>query len=200
MDVYEAVTTRRSIREFKVTPVSYTILEKCVDAARLAPTAVNCQLCEYIVVDNEKLLPMVLDTVTSLSGIPKPEEGWSSGRRPRAYIVVLINTELEVEIGAGRTNTLYDVGLAMENMVLVALEEGVGSCVMTGIDRIKIRQLLNIANKYEIAMLLSLGYADESPVIEMAGESVKRWVDRDGVRHIPKRKLVDIIHRNRFSA
>ena len=114
--------------------------------------------------------------------------------------MVLINTELEVEIGAGRTNTLYDVGLAMENMVLVALEEGVGSCVMTGIDKNKIRQLLNIANKYEIAMLLSLGYADESPVIEMAGESVKRWVDRDGVRHIPKRKLVDIIHRNRFSA
>lgn len=198
MDVYEAVTTRRSIREFKETPVSYAILEKCVDAARLAPTAVNRQICEYIVVDNEDLLPLVLDTVTNLSGISKPEEGWSPGRRPRAYIVALINTELEAEIGAGRTNTLYDVGLAMENIVLVALEERIGSCVMTAIDRIKLRQLLNIANKYEIAMLLSLGYADESPVIEVAGDSVKRWVDGKGVRHVPKRKLVDIIHRNRF--
>lgn len=200
MDVYKAITTRRSIREFTKVPVAYEILEKCIDAARLAPTAMNCQLCEYIIVDDEKLLPQVMDAINVLSGVPRPEEGWSPGRRPVAYIVALINAGLETEIGAGRTNTHYDVGLAMENIVLVALEQGLGTCVMTGIDRGKLRQLLNITDKYEIAMLLALGYPDENPIVEVTTDSIKRWVDEKGVRHIPKRKLKDIIHRNKFQA
>lgn len=200
MDVYKAITTRRSIREFTEVPVAYEILEKCIDAARLAPTAMNCQLCEYIIVDDEKLLPQVMDAINVLSGVPRPEEGWSLGRRPVAYIVALINAGLETEIGAGRTNTHYDVGLAMENIVLVALEQGLGTCVMTGIDRGKLRQLLNITDKYEIAMLLALGYPDENPIVEVTTDSIKRWVDEKGVRHIPKRKLKDIIHRNKFQA
>ena len=53
MDVYEAVTKRRSIREFKDIPVPYDIPEKCVSTARLAPTAKNRQLGEYIVLKRE---------------------------------------------------------------------------------------------------------------------------------------------------
>ena len=200
MDMYEAITRRRSIREFKETPVAYKALERCVDAARLAPSAMNCQLCEYIIVDDEKLLPQVLNAINTLSGVSRPEEGWSPGRRPRAYIITLINTELESEIGAGRTNTHYDVGLAMENIALAAFEQGLGSCVMTGIDRGKLRQILNIADKYEITMMLALGYPDESPLVEVATDSINRWVDKRGVRHIPKRKLQDIIHRNKLPA
>jgi nitroreductase len=120
-------------------------------------------------------------------------------QRPKAYIITLINAELEEEIGAGRTNTHYDVGLAMENMVLVALDQGLGSCIMTGIDMGRLHQILNIADKYEIAMMLALGYPDESPLVEVATTSIKRWVDKRGVRHIPKRKLQDIVHRNKLS-
>jgi len=198
MDVYQAITGRRSIREFKETPVDYNILEKCIDAARLAPTAMNCQLCEYVVIDDEKLLPKILNAINTLSGVARPEEGWSLGQRPKAYIITLINAELEAEIGVGRTNTHYDAGLAVENIVLVALEEGLGSCIITSIDRGRLRQALNIADKYEIAILLALGYPDEKPVAEIATGSVKRWVDETGVRHIPKRNLKDILHRNKF--
>ena len=198
MDVYEAVMKRRSIREFKDIPVPYDILEKCVDAARLAPTAGNCQLCEHVIVDDEQLLPQVLDTVGSWFGVPKPKEGWPPERKPKAYIVTLINVVLESKRGVGRTNTNYDAGMAVENMALVAWEKGVGSCVLTGIAREKLKQVLNIPDKYEIAMMLVLGFPDESPVLEVAIDSVKRWVDSKGVRHIPKRGLKDIIHRNRF--
>ena len=198
MDVYQAVEKRRSIRQFKDMTLSYTMLERCVDAARLAPSAMNCQLCEYVVVDDDKLLPEVLNTVNVWSGVPKPEGGWSPERRPKAYIVSLINTELETELGASRTNSYYDAGLAMENMVLVALEQGLGSCVISGIDRNRLRQVLNIPPKYEITIMLALGFADESPVLEVATGSVERWLDDKGVRHVPKRKLENVIHRNRF--
>ncbi len=199
MDIYEVVIQRRSIREFEDIPVAYGVLEKCVNAARLAPTAGNCQLCEYIIVDDGKLLPQVFDAVGSWFGVSRPKEGWPPGRRPRAYIIILINNSLEAELGGNRRDTAYDVGMAAENMTLVALEQGLGSCAVTGFGRGRIKQVLEIPDKYEIALMLALGFPGESPVLDVATDSIKRWVDREGVRHIPKRKLVDIIHRNRFS-
>jgi nitroreductase len=198
VNVYEAVTGRRSIREFKDKPVPYAVLEKCVNAARLAPTAGNCQLGEYIIVDDEPLLPQMFDMVASWFGMPRPKEGWPPGRRPKAYIVILIDLSLEKKIGISRVHTNYDVGAALENMTLVALEEGIGSCIITGFNRGKVKELLNVPDKYEIAMLLVLGYPDESPVLEVAADPATRWTDRQGVRHIPKRQLKDILHRNRF--
>ncbi len=198
MDVYEAITRRRSIREFRDIPVPYDVLEKCVNAARLAPSAMNCQLCEYIIVDDKKLLSLVFDAVISWAGVPRPKDGWPPGRRPKAYIVILMNIPLEAEMGAVRKNTNYDVALAAENMILAALEQGVGSCPITGFEPDKLRQVLNIPNKYDIAIMLALGYPDENPVVEVATDSIKRWVDSKGVRHIPKRRLEDVIHRNRF--
>ncbi len=199
MDVYEAVTRRRSIRRFKDTPVDYAILERCVNAARLAPTAINSQLCEYIIVDDEHMLSKVLDAVVMWAGVPRPEDGWSTERRPKAYIITLINTGLAAELGAGRENTNYDAALAVENTVMVAQEQGLGSCVLTGINRKKLRRALNIPDRYEIAILLALGFPDESPVVEVATGSVERWVDDKGALHVPKRRLEDVLHRNRFS-
>lgn len=46
--------------------------------------------------------------------------------------------------------------------------------------------------------MLALGYADESPVTEVLTDSTKRWTDDTGVLHVPKRRLEDILHRNRF--
>ena len=133
-------------------------------------------------------------------GASKPQGGWSPQGRPTVYIVSLINKELAAQIGCGSRNTDFDAALAMENMVLVAEEEGLGSCVMTGIDRDRLQQALNIPAEYEVAMLLALGYPDEKVVIEESGGAVERWLDENGVRHVPKRKLKDIIHRNIFPA
>jgi len=198
MDVYQAATQRRSIREFKDIAVPYKILEKCVNAARLAPSAANRQLVEYVIVDDRKLLPGMFDAVGSWFGVARPKEGWPPGRRPKAYIVSLIDLEAEAERGVGRTNALYDVGMAAENIILVAEEAGLGSCAITGFSPERLRRVLNIPDKYEIALMLALGYPDERPVLEVATESLERWLDDKGVRHIPKRELKDILHHNRF--
>jgi nitroreductase len=198
MKVYEAVTKRRSIRQFKDKPVPHDILEKCVNAARLAPSAANRQPLKYVIVDDEKLLPRIFDTVSTWAGEPRPESGWAPGGRPRAYIISLIDTSLEAELGGNRTDTSYDIGMAVENMILVALEQGVGSCVIASFSPDRLRQVLNIPDKYEVALVLGLGFPDESPVVEVATDSVKRWVDDKGARHIPKRKLEDVLYRNRF--
>ena len=198
MDVYRAIKKRRSIRQFKDVPLSYAILEKCVDAARLAPTAMNCQLYEYVVVDDEGLMRKVLNAVNVWSGVPKPEEGWSPEQRPKAYIITLINCTLETELSGTRRVTTYDVGMAMENMMLVALEQGIGSCPILSFKESGLRQILNISDNYDIALVLVLGYPDESSVLEIFAGSHQHWTDEQGTRHLPKRKLEDIMHRNKF--
>jgi nitroreductase len=198
MEVRDAVAKRRSIRIFKEKLVDYSILERCVEAARRAPTAMNSQLCEYVITDDKKLAMEILDSVALWGGVPKPAAGWSPEKKPVAYIVVLINLELEKERGCGRNNAFLDIGLAMENMALVALEQGVGTCIMTGIEKKRVGEIIKAPAKYEVAAMLALGYPDETVVLETTDGSVKRWVDEKGARHVPKRKLKDILHRNRF--
>ncbi|MFC1909376.1 nitroreductase family protein [Chloroflexota bacterium] len=187
MNVYEAAIKRRSVRQFKDTPVPYDTLEKCVDAARLAPNGKNQQVCEYIIVDDEKLLPEVDATIRMRTGQMKA----------KAYIIALINSTLEAEISRERRVTIYDVGLAVENILLVALEQGVGSCPLLSFNDEDLRRILNVPDRYDLALVVAMGYPDESPVAETAMDSVDFWTDDQGIRHVPKRKLEDVLHRNR---
>jgi len=189
---YELVLKRRSIRRFKNIPIRYEILEKCVNAARLAPSAANLQPLEYIIVDAEPLLPKVFDMLRWAAFIA-PSADPPPGHRPTAYIVVVIREGAGYE---GLEN--YDAGLAVENMILVALEEGIGSCCIHNINRDGLRGLLSIPEDYIISLVLALGYPDESPVVEEFAGSPKYWKDEGNVLHVPKRGLKDILHRNRF--
>jgi len=198
MNVYEAVTRRRSIRRFTDKAVPRAILEKCVDAARLTPSAMNLQPCEYIIVDDKELLPKVFATVRSWAGKPWPAEVPVS-YQPKAYIVTLINSRLEEEMGGKRNHTVIDVGQANENMILVAMEEGLGSCTLMSFTPRELKPLLGLPDHHDIGLVLALGYPAESPVIETSTDSTKRWTDESGVLHVPKRKLEDILHYNKIT-
>jgi len=191
MNVYEVIIKRRSIRRFKEIPIPRKALENCVDAARLAPSAANLQPLEYVIVDDDQMLPQVFSTLKwaayiSSKGTP-PE-----GKRPKAYITILKNRDI------GVLSSVYDIGGAMENSILVALERGIGSCPIASVDRDKLREILNIPDNYEILLVLALGYPDENPVTEPFDDSVKYWKDKSGVLHVPKRKLESVLHWNTF--
>ena len=198
MDVYEAITSRRAIRRFKDIAVPYDALEKCVNAARLAPSARNRQLCEYIIIDDEQLLPRVFDSITLGGWQDTPKGSPSLRNTPKAYIIILINSALEAELGGTKRTTTYDVGLAAENIILVALEQGIGTCPVLMFEENELKQILNIPGDYAIALVLVLGYPNESPVAEVSTGPIEYWIDSQGTRHVPKRKLEDITHRNKF--
>ena len=191
MSIYEVAISRRTIRRFKDKPVPRQLLEQCVNAARLTPSAANLQPLEYIIVEEEQRLAEVFSTLKWAAYI-RPEGDPPEGKRPKAYIVILKNNDISAAASA------YDIGAAMENVILVALGEGVGTCPFGSVDRDRIRGMLKIPDKYEIPLVLGLGYPDESPVEETFTDSVKYWKDKDGVLHVPKRKLESILHRNTF--
>ena len=199
MDVYEAAVNRRSIRRFKDIAVPYEALERCVNAGRLAPSAMNYHPLEYIIVDDEQLVPGVTDTIKSWSGQKRTPGDPMPENPPKAGIVILIDRNLEQELGGNRRFSTYDAALAAENIMLVATEQGLGSCAILSYEESILKQILNIPENLDIALLLVLGYPDESPVAEPFTGSIARWVDDRGVRHVPKRRLEDILHRNKYT-
>jgi len=191
MNNYELILSRRSIRQFKQKPISYSILEKIMNAGRLAPSAANLQPLEFIAVEKKEIRMKIFPCLKWAAYIA-PEGNPKPGQEPTAYIVVLVNTSIR-EKGFER-----DVGAAVENMILAALEEGIGSCWLISIDREKVSEILNIPKTYIVDSIVALGYAAEKPVFEDLKDSIKYWKDVQGVLHVPKRKLKDITHFNAF--
>jgi len=191
MNVYEAVIKRRTIRRFKQQPVSFRILEKIVNSGRLAPSGSNLQPVEFMVVDIPELVVKVFETLMwaayiSPAGNPPKEQ------RPVAYIIVLTNKKKN----AGGCE--MDVAAAIENMLLVALGEGIGSCWLGSIDRIKLKDILKLPEHIKIDSVVALGYSDESPQVEEMKDSVEYWKDENGVLHVPKRSLGDVLFYNEY--
>lgn len=191
MSVRDLILSRRTVRQFKRVPVDRAILQDVVDAGRLAPSAANLQPLEFVVVDDETVRRQVFPCLhwaayIAPRGNPRP------GQEPMAYVVTLVN------LGIREKSFEYDVGAAMENMILAAREAGLGSCWLLSIEREKIAGILGVPPGYRVDCVLALGFPSESPVVEEMTDSFKYWQDAEGVLHVPKRPLRSGGHFNRF--
>ena len=187
---YEKIRSRRTIRKYLQKSVPEEVLLKCVDAARLSPSGANLQPLSYIIVNDQKLLRKVFSTLSWAGYLPdyQPREE----EMPRAYIIMLLDKKIS------RTPN-HDAGIAAMSISMVAYDEGLGSCILASVDREKLREVLNVPEGLTISLVVALGYAAENPVVETvkAGD-IKYWLDENGVLHVPKRALKDIVRRNRY--
>lgn len=211
MSVYDVVLRRRSIRCFKKKRILFSILEKLVNAARFAPSAANLQPCEFIVVDKKETVEEIFPTLR-WAGYIRPKGNPPKGKEPTAYIIILINPALAQplharaglarRVGVNRRkrplNAEADAAAAIENILLVAEDVGLGSCWLGAIDKTKIRKILKVPKYCEVKYVLALGYADQRPKVERLSNSVKYWKDKRGLLHVPKRSLNEVLHRNRY--
>jgi len=186
MQVFEAITKRRSIRRFKQDPIPIETLKKLADAARLAPSAANIQPLRFIAVVNPDLRKEMFPALR-WAGYIAPRGNPPPGEEPTAYIVVVVNKDI------ARSDYQLDVGAAVENLILTGLEEGIGSCCLGAIDREKIREILHVGQNSEIESVVALGYPNEEPVMETMKDSVEYWKDETGRLHVPKRSLEEVL-------
>lgn len=187
MDLNEVIKKRRSIRKYKQDNVSEQVLIRLIEAARLAPSAANLQPLEYLVVNDKKHCKDIFKTL-SWAGYIKPEGNPKEGEEPTAYIIVLVNSKI-------KSNSYeYDVGAAVENILLAAINEGLGSCWVGTIDKERIRKCFHLPEYLLIDSVIALGYPSEASVIEEAKDSIKYWKDDHAMMHVPKRKMTDILH------
>ena len=188
--VYETILSRRTIRRFTQQQITLDVLKKFVNAARVAPSAANFQPLEYYIISEKTLCEKIFETL-GWAGYIKPKWTPDESERPTAYIVILVREDL---------NKYYkwDVGLSAENLMLVAEEENIGSCFLLNIDRKKLRKILDIPDSLYIDSVIALGYKSETAVMKDMVDSVEYYRDENEVLHVPKRKLGDILHINKF--
>ena len=120
MSSYKLILTRRSIRQFKPSPISRDILKKLVNSARLAPSGANLQPLEFVAIDDEELRNKLFSCLRWAAYI-SPEGNPKAGCEPTAYVVILVNLDIR------KSGSERDVGAAVENMILTAWEKRIGS-------------------------------------------------------------------------
>ena len=184
----DLVRRNRSYRRFHEDhEIDEDTLRELVDLARVSSSAANLQPLKYLLsVDREKNAAIFscLAWAAYLPDWPGPSEGG----RPPAYIVVLGDTTISKSFGV-------DQGLACQSLLLGAVERGLGGCMIGLVNRDGLRERLAIPEQYEILVVIALGKPKEKVVLEPMGEAgdVRYWRDEEGVHHVPKRSLKDVL-------
>lgn len=154
MNVLEAMKNRHSIRAFRTDAVSEEILLKLADAGQQAPSASNLQAWRFLFVTDTQLKEKVDLFSPGLSGKPP-------------VILVLCSDMEKARTKGGKNSEVYgclmDASMAAENIMLAALEFGLGTCAIKSFNETAVRKVLKIPEQYRIEMLMSIGYPAGEP-------------------------------------
>ena len=182
----DLILKNRSCRRFhqEVTVDSETLRE-LVDLARLSASANNKQPLKYILSCEPEKSDSILRYIRfGVFDDGKPPEG----ERPSAYIIILGDTDIMEKFGC-------DHGIAAQSIMLGATARGLGGCIIAWIDKEGLSKALDISDRYKILLVLALGKPKQKAVIEEVGSdgNTSYWQDNEGIHHVPKRALDDII-------
>ncbi len=163
MTFLELVNKRSSIREYAARPVPREVINRCLEAARLAPSACNEQPWHFIIVDD----PALKDRVSSaaFSGIYSMS---SFAKNAPALVVVVREKSAGFAAAGGFFRTvqynLIDIGIACEHFILEAAEDGVGTCWVGWFNERAVKKVLGIPKAKKADIIISMGYPREGPV------------------------------------
>jgi len=163
MKLIDIIKRRKSVRKFLTRPVPREDIIKCIEAARLAPSAHNLQPWRFIVIDEGELKRAFSEAVCS--GI------YSRTRfieRAPAVIVILAKLDLITSRVAkavqGTAFYLIDLGIAGEHIVLQAQELGLGTCWIGWFNARKAAKFLKVPQGYRVVSMIAMGYPAQGGV------------------------------------
>lgn len=163
MDVIEAIKTRRSVRHYQATPVDEETLKLVLEAARWAPSWANTQCWRFVVVRDPNIKSQLAD-------ILRPTNPAMDAIR-NAPVVIVACTEMEksgyMEGEPYPHNKLdwclFDLGLAVENLLLAAHSFGLGTVPVGSFDAKRAAEILGIPAGFRAVLMTPLGYREREP-------------------------------------
>ncbi len=163
MPFLDLVTKRFSVRRFLDTPIDAGAIQRCIDAARLAPSACNSQPWHFIIVDDPELRARVAAETTT----PLMPLNHFVADAPVIIVALSEKGNLTSRFGSvvrQREFRWIDLGIAVEHICLQAAEEGIGTCIIGWFNEKPIRKILDIPHDKSIGLLIALGHTDrEAP-------------------------------------
>ena len=190
--ITDLIYNTRTVRRFQQQhPLDQDFLLQLVDLARVSGSARNAQVLTYMVIGDEPLR-QALFPLLGWAGYLADWPGPGPGERPVAYIVCLLD---RTRLKGVETEAHCDLGIATQNMLLGAAEQGVYGCRIGAFSTAAVLRLLQLEDRYQPLLVVALGYPAETVVLEEikpAGD-IRYWHDEGGVHHVPKRRLADIL-------
>lgn len=164
MPFIDLVKHRRSVRKYSSNPVAKELIEQCIEAARLSPSACNAQPWKFIVVDDALLKDKVAkETYGVLDSFNKFTQ-----QAPVIIVIVSENPNVTSRMGTFIKKIefpLIDIGIAAEHFCLQATELGLGTCMIGWFNEKSIKELLKIPKQRKVALVITLGYPIEDKII-----------------------------------
>lgn len=151
MDFIELAKTRFSVRSYASTPVPAELVDKVIEAGRLAPSAANRQPWRFVVVQSERQRQAL-------------GEGYSREWFWRAPVIIVVC----VEPGRawvrsdGKNYADVDGAIALDHMTLCAAAEGLGTCWIAAFDVEKVRRVLGLPAGIDPLAMTPLGYSKDT--------------------------------------
>lgn len=173
MKFLELAAQRESVRTFIDRPVSRDVIDRCIEAARLAPSACNSQPWKFVVVDDpETKQEIAAATYSRLLPFNK------FTRTAAIFVVIAVEkATVAAQIGGflkDKPYYLVDIGIAAEHFCLQAAEEGLGTCMLGWFDEKRVRQILKIPKSRRVPLVIAAGYSPfDSP-----REKIRKPIDR----------------------
>jgi nitroreductase len=170
MEIMEAIKGRRSIRKYTSKAVADRTLELVLEAARQAPSWHNSQCWRFIVVRDSRLRNKLADTTIEVNK-GKPNRAGEAMRIAPIVIVTCAELRKSGYFTAGGKGPvtdkgdwyMYDVALAVQNLMLAAHALGLGTVNTGAFDAVKVADILGVPEGFVVVSMMPLGYPDEAP-------------------------------------
>jgi nitroreductase len=186
MSCREAVEQRRSIRKFETRSVPEEFLEQLIEAARLAPSGTNRQPWRFLLLDSKEKKEKIGGAVIQPFVLEAPavfvccldRSAYTKGLVEKR-MDELVRAEVISEEAAGYiyqmkmpdrveevvipASAYIDLGIAVENMALMATSLGLGSCWVRLFNPEQVHEALGLPAEIKVVALLPVGYPAQSP-------------------------------------
>jgi len=160
MELHEAIKTRYSVRAYQDKPVEQAVLDRILEAARLAPSGSNRQPWKFVVVRDEaarKRLAVACHEQTFIGQAP--------------VVIAGVGLFPDRVMACNVPGDPVDVAIAMEHVALAATAEGLGTCWIGAFDQEQVRTLLEVPTTAKVIEVMTLGYPADRP-----GEKKRRAI------------------------
>lgn len=169
-DFFDLISKRQSCRNYLDKPVEKDKLVKCIQAARLAPSACNSQPWHFIVINNKELAAKIAmctqDTIMN-----------KFTSQCQSFIVVVEESgNLTSRAGALIKHQDYraiDLGIATEHLCLAATEQDLGTCILGWFDEKELKKLLNISLLKRIRLVIAIGYPETNDIRKKVRKNIE---------------------------
>jgi len=150
MDIAKAIRDRRSVRSYEKKDVPQDVLEKVLQAARLAPSANNRQPWRFVIVrDHAKR--------QALAKAAKEQQFVAEA----PVVIAAVALEPDRIMTCGVPAWAVDLAIAVDHITLAAVEHGLGSCWIGAFYQEDVKKILQIPAEYKVVALLPLGYPQD---------------------------------------